>query len=404
MKNMKQLKDNKNKILLVSLFCVPNVHSNSRSLTIYDFLSQHADVTLVTSNFNHARKKTYNPLEFSHRKTQVISVPPYKKNFCLKRIFSHVVFAVRLNKYFKSLADLPSTIYCAMPPTLAACVCYRFCKKNKIRLAIDVIDIWPDALITQFKNKKVFDVLSWPWKQLSLYVYRHAAIIFCESEKYASYVRTFTKNTMVKAVYIGTDPKYLKSVLKTNEFKIKKPSDEIWICYGGSLEHNYDFEIILNGFKRIYEEMGIKLGLFFVGGGSKEKYIKTFAIENNLPITVTGHVHYNDYMSYLSACDIGLNVFQKNCVFVHSYKFNDYITAGLAIINNLKGETPAFIEKYKLGFSFDYENISFYDALCKLVSNPNLVNTAKKNALYVSENVLNKQIIYSDMIGKLLET
>jgi hypothetical protein len=197
---------------------------------------------------------------------------------------------------------------------------------------------------------------------------------------------------------LGTDIDKYNYLISSSTIKIEKPHDEIWICYGGGLGNSYDFENILNTFNKLIRNYNFNIKLIFIGGGPKAEFINSFIKKNNLPSYVTGYLPYSDFLKYLSVCDIALNSFKQNTKVVHSYKFNDYIISGLAILNNLKGETSSFVEKYKIGINFDYDNNKLLDALLHLLNNPLDITSMKNNSLYVANNILNTKIIYKDMI------
>ena len=107
----------KNRILLVSLFGDINTDHNYRIDNIYKAF-EGFDRFIVTADFNHAYKqyKTENKSDFIH----YIHVPSYQKNLSIQRIYSHVIFAIRLYKYLCGLNILPQLIYCAMPSSFSA--------------------------------------------------------------------------------------------------------------------------------------------------------------------------------------------------------------------------------------------------------------------------------------------
>ena len=113
-------------------------------------------------------------------------------------------------------------------------------------------------------------------------------------------------------------------------------------------------------------------------------------------------VSYADYMKYLSYADIALNSFKAGSEVAYSYKFNDYITAGIPVLNNVKGEMAAFITRYNIGRNFDHSVSSLYDKLDEMLGNPRLLPEMRKNATFVATTVLDKKIVYREMLEKLM--
>jgi UDP-N-acetylglucosamine:LPS N-acetylglucosamine transferase len=391
------------KIILVSLFNFIKEEMNSRANTIYDFLKDKSDVEIVMGNFDHMKKKHYLPTDTSSRKTTMIPVLAYRKNLELKRIFSHMVFAFRLKKYLKSLRETPDVIMCIMPPSLAAFVCAGYCKKNKIAFAIDVLDLWPESLIPLSPFKKTVHFITWPWKLVSRSVYRKADLIFGDSDIYAGFPAKFNKKTKPVTVYLGTDVPKFEHYLAQSRIKIEKPKNEIWICYGGSLGFSYDFDVMLNSFKSIYQQGNQQIKFYFIGGGPKHAEIQAFAENNHLPVIITGYLELPDYYKYLNACDIAINAFKPDTLVVHSYKFNDYLSAGLAVLNNLPGETTDFINQYQCGRNFDYHTNFMPEVLLEMISDPAQLQQMKQNAKKAARDILAADIIYQPMINALLK-
>jgi hypothetical protein len=71
------------------------------------------------------------------------------------------------------------------------------------------------------------------------------------------------------------------------------------------------------------------------------------------------------------------------------------------VLNNLKGETSEFIEKYKVGLNFDYEKNLLQDKLLILINDKNLMMQMKQNSVHVAKNILDKKHIYQELIEHL---
>lgn len=387
-------------ISLVSLFVYTGEDDNIRINTVYDLLSQNNDLELITTDFNH-RNKQKHLINNSKRNLKFISVPEYKRNLSFKRFYSHGIFAFKLYKYLKSTKEKPDVIYCIVPTISSGYACALICNKYKIKLAIDVIDLWPESLIAILPFKRLFEVITLPWKLFANKVYSSADFLYAESVEYANIAQKFNKKTKAIPVYLGTDVEKYSDLISKSNISISKPENEIWICYGGGMGNSYDFDVILDAIKEIHIMNKFHFKLIFIGGGLKQTQIQDFIHKNKLPATITGFLPYQDFLKYLSFCDIALNSFNKNTKVVHSYKFNDYILAGLAIVNNLKGETSEFIEKYKLGMNFDYKNNLLKDKLVYLLENQSTIEEMKRNSIYVANNVLNTKIIYKEMLTQI---
>jgi len=390
------------KIVLISLFFYEKT-DNIRISTVYNMLKEKGiEVELITTDFNH-RNKTKHSNTTDDPDITYLKVPTYKSNLSIGRLYSHFIFAIRLHKYLTKLSYTPSKLYCIVPTISSGLVCNYFCKKRGIPFFIDIIDIWPESLIILSKQRKLLFLLTYPWKLAAFKVYQSADKIFAGSIGYAEYVQQYNKKIKAIPIYLGTDSNRFKLLVAQNSLKIEKPNDEIWICYGGLLGNNYDFEVILDSFKRLIDNGFKNIKLLFIGDGQENKMISAYKDKFNLPIEITGYLKYEDYLKYLSYSDIAINSFKKGTRVAYSYKFNDYISAGLPVVNNVTGETAELIDRYKIGVNFNYSDAPLYDNLSFLLKHPERLAEMKKNSTFVADHVLAKEIVYQEMMNKFIE-
>ena len=124
--------------ILISAFANICSSSNSRVRTIFNYIA--GDKLVITTDFNHSKKKYYDASEIRHMNQVNLHVPAYMKNISFSRIWSHLVFALKVKKYLATLDEKPDVIYCTMPTSSSAYICARFCKKHKIAISLDLFD------------------------------------------------------------------------------------------------------------------------------------------------------------------------------------------------------------------------------------------------------------------------
>jgi hypothetical protein len=283
-----------------------------------------------------------------------------------------------------------------MPHSSTAYFCGYYCKRNNIPFVIDIIDLWPDSLIPLFKFNSILKLILIPWRLLTKKAYSFANYISAESKEYALDAHRINPKVPWSYTYLGVNINQVEELISQSKLNLVKPVDEIWICYGG---HSYDFNCILKAIKFINQK-GIKYKMLFIGDGEKRKHIEKFALKNKLQIQITGRVSYNDFLKYLSECDIGINSFKKGTRIVHSYKFNDYVSAKLFIINNLKGETSEMINKYKVGLNFSGDNLS--EILYGVCLNWVRFSEYRSNINFLVKNELDSTVIYQKLASDIL--
>ena len=332
----------------------------------------------------------------------MIDIPEYHSNLSLKRIYSHIYFAYKLKHYLHQLPQQETkVIYCSMPTSTAAYVCGKYCKKHGVKFVIDVIDLWPDSLIPiigGFKGK-LLNLILFPWKYITIQTYKMADVIMGESKEYANVAASYNRKVPVYPLYLGVDKHNVESSILQSKLTLNKPESEIWIGYGGSLGTSYDFETLIKGVATLNGIYQYKL--FLIGDGVRRIEIEKFINQYSVNAQITGFIEYSDLLKYLSYCDIAINIFRDNTKVVHSYKFNDYVATNCFILNSLQGETADMIDKYQIGLNFDFKENTLDKVLLHSIEHWNLYKDWKKNNVRLVNEILDKEIIYSQIANIL---
>lgn len=390
-----------NKIIVISIFGGSiNEVSNNRTNNIFNSLKNRGVyVKYVTVDFDHATKK-YKGKSIDDN-TVYIHVPPYAKNISFKRIYSHLIFAIKLNKYLVDLKEKPSAIYCAMPTSTSAYISGKYCKKYGIKFVIDVIDLWPDSLMPLTSFKKVLSLLTYPWKWITRQSYKMADVIIGESKKYALEASRYNPSVPVCPLYLGVDLEVINEIIANHTLVLEKPKNEIWIAYAGSLGTSYDFETLISSISILNDKYNYKL--WFIGDGVVRTSIETMLLRYHVNAEITGFLAYEDLLLYLSYCDIAVNIFRKDTKVVHSYKFNDYVATQCFILNSLEGETADIVMEYQIGLNFDFENNSLDKVLLECISNWDKYHSWRINNRQLIAEILDKRKIYLKISAVLTE-
>ena len=378
-------------VIIVSAFSNINVGSDSRARAIFDHVQ--GEKTVLTTDFNHGNKNYYGENEQSHPNQIRLHVPRYKKNLGLLRIWSHLVFARKVQIFLKLLDEKPDAIYCSMPTSSSAFVCARYCKKNGVKFVIDIIDLWPDSLLPLVRGKEIIKTLLFPWNLLTRYSYRRADVIMGESVLYANEGKKYNKNARVYPVYLGVDVAFIDKVKENHCVRLVKPKGEIWIAYAGSLGNSYDFKTLLDAIKDI--DGRYKYKLWFIGDGVKHEEIYSYVKDNGLNVEITGFLTHAQLLGYLSYCDMAVNIFRDRTKVVYSYKFNDYVAMNCFVLNSLEGETAEMVDKYRIGRNFNLTDRPLSEVLFDTLENWGEYSSWRENAQTLIEEKLDKDKIYS---------
>ena len=380
-------------IVFVSVFGGGAI-SESRPSDIYRRID--AEKIYITTDFIHNNKKYREKNDFSEGEV-VIHVPCYSTNMSIRRMWSHLVFAYKLKKVLKSLPVKPKAVYCAMPTSSSAYVCARYCKTNKIKFVIDVVDLWPDSLIPISRHKALLNVLLSPWSKLTAFGYRSADVILGESVAYANEASKYNSKASVYPLYLGINMGDVCRCKAHPTVHLNKQSGEVWIAYAGTLKASNGLMELLKAVRSIHGLFNYKL--WFVGDGVERPSVESYIDRYELNAEITGFCSHDELWSYLLFCDIAVNIFQKGTKVAYSYKFNDYVGMDCFILNSLEGETAQMIDEYKVGRNFNYDDNSLSDVLKDTLDNWEYYSKWKGNTQKLIEEKLDKSKIYSEING-----
>lgn len=343
-------------ILIVAHFTqVPGEIGNNRFRYIADMLSDSGHkVEIVTSQFAHRRKRMRyveeEQLNKLNYKLTMLYESGYKKNVSLRRFYSHYVFGKSLEKYLLS-RETPDLIYCAVPSLDAGYVAAKYAKNKNVRFIIDVQDLWPEAFKLVFNFPFISRFVFYPMNKKANYIYNSANDIVAVSDTYlrrAKEVNNATNKDI--SVYLGTDLTYIDKIIEENE--IKKPRDEIWLSYCGTLGHSYDIPSVIEALN-ILKRKGINNIKFVVMGDGplKSKY-EDYAKRNQIWAEFMGRVDYNRMIAILNSSDIAVNPIMPNSAGSIINKVGDYAATGLPVLNTQESlEYRELIEAYKAGIN-----------------------------------------------------
>lgn len=300
-------------------------------------------VIVFTSDYDHIKKKKIN------KKTQdciYIPVKAYKKNVSIDRLLSHYLFAKEVTKKLYSIC--PDLIYALVPPNSVADVCGKYKRKQPdVKLFFDIIDMWPESM----PGEKYHSMLPFKyWQKLrdkSLNVADH---IFTECSLYQEKLEPAVQDKC-STLFLFKEEK--STFEKANNLNIKeniaeKPS--LKLCYLGSINHIIDIDGICRVVKGLTDSHDVEIRI--IGKGeSKNKFLDKL-YKTGAKIKYYGTIFdEREKRHILMECDYAFNMMLETVCVGLSVKSIDYLSYGLPLINNLKGDTWKIIEKETIGIN-----------------------------------------------------
>jgi len=365
------------------------------------------EVTFYTSKFDHLLKKNKVPPKTKNIKFVFVYEPGYAQNVSFKRIISHLIFSAGLflHIFFTLLfKERPECIYCALPHNLGAVFIGTLAKIFRIKFITDIHDTWPENILSVYKLKTWQKPFYYAWKSTADLAIYLSDSIFAESNRYAeraNEVRTRYRKSLAKAVYLGGDGEYYDTAKGTIQLPASIGRGFPKFVYAGSLGLNYDLEMVLKTFSRFYRS-NPKSWLVLLGGGEREADLRRYAESLHSNIWFSGYIDHASLVQILRKMDFGINSFAAGGNVAYSYKFNDYILAGIPVINSLGGEVKDLIGRYGIGYNYTAGSAKeLYDALESACLNKNS-KTLSKNVRRFSSVYLNWHKTYQPIFKELL--
>jgi len=335
----------------------------SGTLRFYDiarmFVDSGYEVECITTGFQHFKKvprdkglilsQNY-PFDITF-----IDAPAYKKNIDIRRVYSNKVAERRLKKYLSDNITRFDAVYVSVPANNIAATVTTMCKKNGVKVVVDIEDLWPEAMSMVIKSKVLRKLLLWPFTRDAEIAYKNADGIIGTSEDYTERAfRKRPKDIPAETVYVGVNLAEFDAGVKKYGPEIVKPEGEFWVTYAGSISTSYDIKTLIDAGNELKDK---NVHIQILGTGSLKDELEEYS-KDMVNIHFWGFVQYPKMAAALSKSDVVVNSFVKGAPQSIVNKIGDYLASGKPMINTL--ENPAFcklIEKNQVGMNVEPGNV-----------------------------------------------
>ena len=303
------------------------------------------EVTYWSVDFSHAYKQSRDTRllegEYEGIELRLVHEPPYKKNICLKRLWSHWRFARNwLSESLKGLKGfdkaVPDVLIVSSPPlSLGAAAC-TFCRHTGARLVIDVQDAWPETF-----ERVMPRFLLAPLAMLARRNYRSADAITAVATRYLDLVRSYGAACPMHLCYLG-----IEAGCKIENVEWRMENWKGRLVYIGNMSLSYDLATVVDAVREMPD-----LTLDLAGAGPDETALRA-RVAGCDRIRFHGYLKEGDLRRLLAQADVGvIPMFDDSCVGIPG-KLADYVAAGLPVINALTGETASLLARYRAGTQY----------------------------------------------------
>lgn len=357
-----------------------------------------------TSTFRHVLKSHRSKKSFVHKESEFYSVHyiksmGYKSNYAPRRFYAHYDFARRLLKEFNS-HTAPDIIFISMPPLSTVFTVSIWCKKRGIPIVVDIIDPWPDSFLKDVPKriKPIIRPLLNPfyWKLKS--TFKNSKAITAISNDYLKWAIQFhSADKLTRSFFLAINVDEVHEVTKRFQ-KSSEVNGKLRLIYAGSMASSYDIPCILDAARAINLKYPGKTEFVFTGKGPQlgliEKDSRRF--EN---IKYLGWLTKEELIEEYAKSDIGLIQHKNSLTQTITYKFFNYMSAGLVLLNSLQTEMASMIEKNSLGKNNNemdsdglIRNIVYY------LENPDILREHQKNVIDFTFKNGHTNTVYANLV------
>lgn len=392
---------------------LPGEGGYKRTMYLFDMMrSMGYDVTLVTSDFNHYAKKKRDVLKFRREYSEysnIVILPAiaYTKNISIKRWLSGKLFKNTFIRWFKKNYNDYDLVYTNMPGAGTNIAMSRICKKNNIKMIVDVRDLQPEVFRVLLKQEWLYKIVTYRMKLKADKAYNTADELLAVSNEYLQ--RGLSANNHCrnpKAVYIGAILDKFYNGIEKYASGIHKSEGEIWATYAGTLGTTYDLYTLIDVAASLQNKGYKNLRFKILGQGPEAEPLKSYAqtkqVEN---VDFVGFVDYEMMAAYLSKSDMTINSLKARASQSIINKVADYFAAGVPILNgSLCKEMQDLVEDYEAGLNFEPENVeSLEKSILYIINNPDKSKEFGVNAKALALKKFDRKTSYLEIIKTIEE-
>lgn len=369
--------------------------------------SKGVTVTYFSSTFRHANKhvrfqEQTELMDEDGVKTVFIKSPSYSKNLSRERIKAHKVYTQNILAYFNQSHEKPDVILCAFPPIDTPLAISNWAKERKIAFAFDIIDPWPDVIL------RIFPKLMKPFGKILISRYNksvrklidNSTAITAISNQYIEWIKGKKSGGYKTAAFYPTVPfKEVQAKLKEIQ---REPSEKVRLVYAGNLGIAYDIPCILKAAEVLEKQLPGKTSFIIAGVGEHAGMVERYQ-EKLDNVKYLGRIGYEELLVQYANADLGLAQYSKGATQSVTYKFFDYLGAGLPILNSLMSEMATLIDDENVGLNNqpeDYlklaENISFF------VQEKDKLKEFSENAVSLTARKGDNDVVYNEFAEFLI--
>lgn len=325
---------------------------------------------------------------------QYINFQKYNENISilayLKALIKECLFLKKLKKKYGRVYLVTSYV-----PFLIYLIYYPFCKINKIKIVLNIME-WHIAV---YKNSSLL-------KKINAFLFDNMAVLLADGAIVIS-------DYIYKELRKKNQPKPLiKIPILTDLEKIDKVQKDMfkeypYLLYCGGIEYDEIIDKIIKGYdKYIGSETSLKCHLIMIVNGKNDKIEKLSSLSaaNYSNVHILSNLNFDDLIRHISNAELLFAPLRNNAQDEARYpqKIAEYSACIKPIISNSIGQVGIdFSHKNNIYFAEDISEGSIAKAIREILNNKLLSLRISSNARKKCESLFDYKI-YSEKLNKFL--
>ena len=373
---------------------------------IDELLLNNCKVTLISSRFDHSTKthRSENFYDNYHKNLEIylIDSPGYYKNISIKRLYDHIILSWNLFLFLKKFKQTPDSVFIGFPPIEVSFVMFRWAKKIKSSIFLDVKDLWPEIFTfseTKYKAA-ILKICFYPYFILYKYMVKNADYLVSISQEFIDYLIKDTNRKSKKNIVAYLTSKPAVQIIEHD----KSNGDCLTIGFAGNFMNAFDFQPIQRALKNINDKLKIKF-ILAGDGGLRNEVEKCFLEHNN--VHFLGWLDGEQLDSFFEEIDLFVIPLKQRRDFSLSFpnKAMDALSRSKPILCSCSGSLANFLEMNSCGFYFDpNSNDALTNLLERLNNNREEIETMVKNIDKVYDKNFNHKENYQNLASKIMDS
>lgn len=301
--------------------------------------------TYLTSDYDTVRKV---PFTCDLPDSLQIHTRPYYKNLTLRRILSHRDFALGVYKYLESLSREPEMILAIVPPNFLAEYLRKYkCRHPKVKLVLDIYDLWPESFPSG-RVKKLLAPAFRVWGSLRDRALAKADRVLTECDLYREKLG-LTQDGRVHTFHLVGNR-------QASTVAAQLPEEGLNLCYLGSINNIINIPAITDLVRQLADKTRVTVHV--VGKGERQEEFLAALHTTGAEVCFHGAVYEaQKKQQIMAACHFGLNIMKPSVCVGLTMKSVDYFGHDLPIINNIPADTARLVQRYGAGVNLGEDTV-----------------------------------------------